>query len=642
MAKKLEQERRIAKLTTPLGTDVLAVSEFHGSEGLSELFQISIEALSEREDIDFNTVIGQACTLTLHNFDGAQRHFNGILSEAEWHGKRDDVFVYRLTLRPWTWLLGHVTDCRIFHQKSVIDIVRAVFASRGLQDFRIATTQSYPPIEYCVQYRETDLNFVQRLFEQFGIYFFFEHSAGRHTLVLADSKASHKPIEGLPSVRYQPQDGDSRHDRQWIGTWVSARQFSSGKVAFNDYNFKTPTANMLAQKAMPGGYTHGSLEVYDYPGKYPALSEGEDRARAAVEAEQAVDRRRLGSGAAASLFPGGLVKLESHPRGSENAEYVIVRCRHAFLSEQFRSGGSGSGSVDPYSGSYEFLPGNRKFRAPMLTPRPIVHGPQTAVVTGDSGEEIDVDKFGRVLVRFFWDRDKGQSCRARVAQVWAGKNWGGQVIPRIGQEVVVEFLEGDPDKPLVTGTVYNADNMPPYSLPDNKTMAGVKSNSTKGGGGFNEFVFEDKKSSEKIRMHAEKDHEVVIRNQETVQIGERFMPPVGSPSRTHVIQNGDDSLTVTSGSQDVSIGQNQTLKMTMNRSADVGMNDTVTVGMAQSVTAGLSIQLTASGGEIMIGPPGITLTAATINLVGIVNITGGLNVEGPTLINGTVPMPTPA
>ena len=639
MAGEMKQARRLARLTTPRGPNALVLMQLQVSEGLSELFEISVDALSETEDLDFNQLLGQACTVTMENFVGAKRCFNGILTAAEWHGQSDTVHAYQLTLRPWLWLLGKVSDCRIFHKQTVLEIIQKVFSSRGFQDVRIATPQNYPKIEYCVQYRETDLNFVQRLMEEFGLYYFFDHSEGRHVLVLADAKSSHKPVDQLPTLKYEPNNAADRHDRQSVSSWVSGRRLRTGKVTLNDYNFEKPTANMLAQKNMPENHTHDAMESYDYPGRFLEMKEGEDLAQARVEAERATDRRRSGSGLAASLCPGGLVKLEGHPRGSENIEYLVVRCRHTFRTEAYRSADPSLIEGRPYSGSYEFLPSERRFRPPTLTPKPLVHGPQTAVVTGQTGEEIDVDKYGRILVRFHWDREKGQSCRVRVAQIWSGSKWGGQVIPRIGQEVVVEFLEGDPDRPLVTGTVYNADNMPPYELPDKKTMAGVKSNSTKGGGGYNEFVFDDKKLSEKIRMHAEKDHEVVIRNSQDVQIGEMFPP--GGASRKHLIISGDDDLKVASGNQSILIAMKQTSTVGMTRTVTVGVSDALTVGASRSETAGASVAITAGAavgvtagaGIQLTAGANISITAATITITGAVKITGPLVLTGPPIIS---------
>jgi type VI secretion system secreted protein VgrG len=653
----LKQAGRGGKLTTALGTDVLVLAQVEVTEALSELFVITIDAVSEKDDIDFNRIIGTACTVEISAAQGAKRHFSGLLVAAETFGRAfggddgknaGDHHNYRLTLRPWLWVLGKVSDCRIFHKKTVIDILKKVFSDRGFKDYLDATTGTYPTIEYCVQYRETDLDFACRLMEHFGIYYFFKHSDGLHTLVLADATSSHKKVEGMSALHFHPLDTPSRHDRQCVIDWVSGRRLRSGKVVLNDYNFETPTANMLAKKDRVEQHTQGDKEIYDYPGRYPTLSEGEDIAKAQVEAQQAQDRRRTGAGLAPSLVPGGLVSLERHPRGAENVEFLVLRCRHKYQEQSYRTAGA-QGTGLPYTGTYEFLPSDTRFRPPVVTPRPIVHGPQTAVVTGQKGEEIDVDKYGRILVRFHWDRDKGQSCRVRVAQIWSGKSWGGQVIPRIGQEVVVEFLEGDPDRPLVTGTVYNADNMLPYTLPDNKTMSGVKSNSTKGGGGYNEFMFEDKKGSENIRMHAQKDHEVVILNSETVKIGERFAS--GGASREHTLLLGDDKLTVATGNQSITIAQKQDSKIGMSRQTLLGMSDTLTVGMSKTDTIGMShaetagvsialtsgatISITAGAGVQITAAANIAITAPMITLTGIVKVTGPLFTTG-------VPIPLPA
>ncbi len=617
---EMRQQNRVAKLATPLGPDVLVLTEVQVVEGLSELFEVSIEAVSAQEDIDFNQIIGQACTVWFEQFNGADRHFCGIATAAEWVGKNKDLYVYRLTLRPWLWLLGRVSDCRIFHRQRVDAIIREVFSRRGFSDFRFAITKSYPTIEYCVQYRETDLNFVQRLMEHFGIYYFFEHTAAKHELVLCDSHSSHRPVPGLATVEYYPQEWQSRHDRQWLSYWTSGRHLESGIVTLNDYNFETPSADLKAEKAMPEGYSHGSMELYEYPGAYPIRGEGEEIAKVRVEAEQARDRRRSASGSAVSLLPGGLVTLGEHPRSSENIEYLVVRCRHSYRAQQYRSGSDPGAS--PYSGAYEFQASSRPFRAPLITPKPVINGPQTAVVTGQEGEEIDVDKYGRILVRFHWDREKGRSCRVRVAQVWSSKSWGGQIIPRVGQEVIVEFLEGDPDRPLVTGAVYNADNMPPYAMPDQKTMSGIKSNSTKGGGGYNEIMLDDKKGSELVRMHAEKKHEVVIRHSESVKIGETFAPPMGAASRKHVIEKGDDSLQIAVGSQDVKVAMNQSTTVGMSRDATITLSDKVAAGATIELKSGALTSITAGAAIELKAAATITLTAPIITI------------NGPLIVNG--------
>src|SRR3954453_5230540 len=558
MGQVLTQDTRICELTTPLGKDVLVFVSLEATEGLSQLFEFRIDCLSEEADIDFDKAIGQQCTLKIKMY-GKEREFTGILVEAQWLGSKDTYYSYRILLRPWLWLLSRTSDCRIFQDKKASDIIRDVFKERGFDDveFKLREDSYNPKLEYCVQYRETDLNFVCRLMEQNGIYYFFKHEGGKHTLVLADSKSSHSPINGLASIPYIPLTGADRRGEQHIYEWVSERRFRTGKIELNDYNYLKPNAQMVSDAKGSEHYTRSEMEFYDYPGKFKEKAEGERYAKIQLQAEQAMDRRRRGAGDAVNLFPGGLTKLEKHSKDSQNVEYLVVRATHSFSIESYRTGGPSDAGQHVYFGSYEFLPSDRPFRAPMTTPKPRINGIQTAkVVTKDdnSSEEIDVESLGEIYVRFFWDRKKKGSCRLRVAQVWSGKRWGGQIIPRVGQEVVVEFLEGDPDRPLVIGTVYNDEYKLPYEIPSNKTIAGIKSDSSKGGGGYNEWNFEDKKGSEKIGLHAEKDYERVIRHAETRTIGETF----GSgTSRTTTLKNGDDRLDIENGSQHVTISKDQ-------------------------------------------------------------------------------------
>jgi type VI secretion system secreted protein VgrG len=609
MSQVLKQDDRIGRFTTPLGEDVLVLVRFDASEGLSELFEYRIEALSEDADLDFDKSVGQACQLKLKTY-GQEREFNGIMTEAQWQGVQDKFDSYRIVLRPWLWLLSHTTDCRIFQDKKAPEIIKEVFQDRGFTDFRSKLTDegSYPKLEYCVQYRETDLNFVSRLMEQHGIYYFFEHNDGKHTLVLADSKSSHAPVRGRAQMPFIPHTRDFYRKEECLYDWVSERRFRSGKVELNDYNYLKPNTQMLSDAKASEKYTRSDMELYDYPGKYTEKSDGEFYAKIQLQAEQALDHRRHGNGDAMSLFPGGLTRLERYPVDSQNIEYLVVRATHAFVSEFYRSS-STSVSPENYYGSYEFLPSDHPFRAPVVTPKPLIHGIQTAKVVAkddDSSEEIDVEELTEIYVRFYWDRKKKRSCKLRVAQVWSGKKWGGQFIPRIGQEAVIEFLEGDPDRPLVVGTVYNDDNKPPYDLPSQKSIAGIKSDSTKGGNSqnYNEWQFEDKKGSEKIGVHAEKDLQLVIRHAETRNIGETFETPVGSPSRQTTLQNGDDQLDVQSGNQKVTIASDQNI--------DVGQNITI--------TAGMKIVLTVGPSSITIDNTGVTINAPTVTVQGVAEV----------------------
>jgi len=600
MAGKLDQSECVAELKTPLGKDVLVLVRFDGTEGLGELFEYNIEALSEEENIDFDKAIGQSCTVKLNAFKGKERIYDGVLTEARWIGMRQDFFHYRLVLRPWLWLLGHKADSRIFLDKNVKDIIQDVFTKAGFSDYEFRTSGDYDKIEYCVQYRETDLAFVCRLMEQFGIYYFFEPSDGKHLLVLADSRSSHKPIPELSTVPYYPLIDKNLHMEQHLNDWMWERRFRTGKVHFNDYDYLQPKKDLKAPKEASEKYQHSKLEVYDYPGKYDKKGKGEKFAQYRLEAEQALDRRRYPNGHAPCLYPGGLVTVEKHPTQAENKEYLIIRASHVFSSQYYRSGDAGAGS-DPdqhYYGHYEFLQSDRPFRNLPLTPKPRIYGIQTAKVVpkkGEDSEEISTDEHGRIWVQFFWDREPQKSCPIRVAEVHASKQWGGQFIPRVGMEVVVQFIEGDPDRPLVTGCVYNGDNKHPYDLPSNKTQMGWKSDSSKGHSGYNEFMFEDKAGSELIRMHAEKDHEVKIKHDDTWNIDN---------NRSVTIQQGNDSLELQMG--------NQTITLDMGSQTTTAMQ-----GITLSVSFGMS--------TVVIQPASITLLSPTINLTA----EAALNIQTP-------------
>ena len=616
MGQKLTQDTRLCELTTPLGKDVLVLVRLDATEGLSELFEYRIECLSETEDIDFDQAIGQQCSLKVKMF-GKEREFHGILVEAQWLGTKSDYFSYRIVLRPWLWLLSRASDCRIFQDKKAPDIIEEVFKELGFNDYKFELTESwYPQLEYCVQYRETAFNFVCRLMEQHGIYYFFKHEDGKHTLTLADSRSSLQPVKDLDSIPFLHQFVSERSEQQFVHSWVSERAFRTGKIELNDYNYLQSNAQMVSDAKGSERYTHSDMEFYDYPGGYENQSIGDRYAKVRLEAEQSFDHRRSANGNAVNLYPGGTTKLERHPNNSQNIEYVVVRARHSFEAEAYRSGLPGA-QEDVYNGSYEFHPSDQPFRAPIATRKPLISGIQTAkVVTKepDSGEEIDVENIGEIYVRFFWDRQKKRSCKLRVAQVWSGKGWGGQIIPRVGQEVVVEFLEGDPDRPLVTGTVYNDQHDFPYELPGDKTISGLKSDSTKGGYGYNEWNFEDKQGSEKIGIHAQKDLDVTVLDSETRTIGENQTTGV---ARQTTLKQGDDKLDIEVGGQQISIGLNQ--------SVQAGAQITITAGATVAITANLTITLT-------VGASSITITPANIMIEAPMIIIGS---EGATLISGT-------
>lgn len=513
MPSSLDQSKRIGELTTPLGKDVLVLSRFDGSEGLSELFEFRIEASSTQEDLPLKDLLGQPISVKVKTIGGGQRYFTGLATEAQWLGMQDKLFSYRIIVRPWLYLLSHRVNSRIFNQLSVSDIIDKVLKEYGFE-FENKISSS-PVLEYCVQYQESDLAFVQRLMEQHGITFHFKFTASSHKLVLGGRDTFQEIAGG--SREFIPLDQQHRRKAEHFSALVPERQFTSGKVALHDYNFKKATASIRTDTKATTDFNPGDLERYDATGRYAEKSDGDTYAKVQMDSLRALDGRLHASGDVVSAHAGNLVTLTKHPTGSLNKQYLIVRCYHSVVAELYRSGGGGGSGDSGYSGSYELLDSEVNYVPPHLTPCPIIAGPQTAVVAGRG--EIDCDKFGRILVSFHWEREGEKSMRCRVAQVWASGKWGGIFIPRVGMEVLVQFLDGNPDRPVVIGTVYNSQNEPPYPLPDKNTIAGWKSESTPGGGGYNEFIFDDTKGEELIRMHAQKDHETKILNDERRDIG---------------------------------------------------------------------------------------------------------------------------
>ena len=584
---QLRQAKRMAELTSVFGKDELSVVTIECEEGLSEDFEVRLEVVSQKEDLNFDQAIATHMTVKVVTNNGDTRYFDGLLTDAKWLGYRDAYYIYRLTLRPWFWLLTKNANCRIFKDKSAPDIISEVLGEHDFADHRKKLTESYDPIHYCVQYRESDYEFCCRLMEEFGISYFFEHDDGKHTMILADAKSSFSPIQGDSSIPYIALGGDSQRDEEHLYHWIPTRQFKTGKFAVNDYDFEKPSASLEADRDAGSAYRAGSLERYDYPGRYTEKDKGSTFSKIRLQAEQAADKRIETAGEVPRFFAGGLFTLKDHPHGPQNKEYLIVRASHQIITEQYRTGGGGGAQGEAYTGTYDVLASDIPFRAPAVTRKPRIAGAQTAKVVGQG--EIDVDEYGQIMVEFHWDRDKTQSRRVRVAQVWSGANWGGIYIPRVGQEVIVQFLEGDPDQPIIVGTVYNAENMPPYSLPAEKNKAGIKTNSTVGGGGYNELVFDDSVGQELIGVHAQKDMETVIENNETL----------------HVMNCRETQIDV-------------------DRTETVGNNTTEDIGMKWKVTAGTKIEFICGASKITMTPASIKIESVAIDI----KATAALNAKG--------------
>ncbi|WP_342078300.1 type VI secretion system tip protein TssI/VgrG [Yoonia sp. SS1-5] len=570
------QEDRVGKLHTGLGEDVLVLQRFEGADHVNDLFDYRVEALSLEANIDFDQLIGTHMTVELGTMHHDARYFDGIVTEAEWVGTNETANVYRFQLRPWFWLADKRRNQRIFHNMTPDAIIGEVFSYwAGQCDAAVDTrlVETYPELEYTVQYQESDLNFVRRLMEQFGMSFHFKHEEGSHTLVLTDSLLEFDPIPG-DTRTYNPNEGMEQSEGEYFWKWKPKRHLTTGAVRMTDYNFKKPNATMEADHVSDAAYAQGQIETYDYPGDYLELDDGKTLSRLRTQQERSADYRHMATGNTMSLASGMTMTLAGeHAEGVADIEYLCLSAHHTFLSESY--GSEAGGSDESYTGQYAFTPLTAPYAPQRVTPTPRIHGPQTATVVGEG--EIDCDEFGRILVHFPWDLAGANSMRCRVAQISAHQGWGAMVLPRIGMEVVVEYLDGDPTKPLVTGCVYNGSNMPPYELPANKSQSGFLSVSHEGSG-RNELRFEDQSGSEEIYMHAQKDHNTTILNNETHSIGVDRSKTVGN-DQTETI--GHDKT--------ITVGNNHTESIAVNKSMTLGQHHDERIGGAMSIAVALGM-----------------------------------------------------
>jgi type VI secretion system secreted protein VgrG len=526
MVDKPTQKNRELAIETPLGEDVLLLISMSGTEELGRLFEYNLDLASENKQIKAEDIVGKNVTIRLDLGAGRTRYFNGLVRCFTQLTTVGHLARYEAIVVPWMWLLSRTADCRIFQEKTVPEIIKKIFRDRGFTDFEDGLTGSYRKWEYCVQYRETDFSFVSRLMEQEGIYYFFKHENGKHALVLADSYSAHEPYPEFGKLKYHSADKGTAAEES-ISDWVVETHLQPGSYALQDFDFTNTKKDLKARAIIKRKHAHASFEIYDYPGEYTETGDGEQYARKRIEELQAQYEVATAKSDSRGVCMGFTFSLTNHPRGDQNREHLIISANFTIQGDEiFTAGGQASECI--YSCSFTTIDSSQPFRSPRTTAKPSISGPQTAIVVGPSGEEIHTDKYGRVKVKFHWDRyskaDENSSCWIRVAQVWAGKSWGAIYIPRIGQEVIVEFIEGDPDRPIITGRVYNAQAKPPYDLPGNKTMSTLKSNSSKGGDGFNEIRFEDLKGEEQIYIHAEKNLDVRVKNDrfETVE-GDRHL-----------------------------------------------------------------------------------------------------------------------
>lgn len=588
MNSPFRQDARRGNLTTVLGPDELVLLHFSGSDRLNDLFEYHVEALSANKAVDFDKLLGTHATFTIKTPAG-ERHYDGIIAQAEWAGESKDGIHYMFTLRPWIWLAGLRRNQRIFHNKSVVEVLTTLlqpYAGLGKPAVDNRLTKSYPTLEYTVQYRESDLAFACRLMERFGINYHFTHDTGSHSLVMTDGVEGHTLIGERDYMNYV---GRHPSDAEHFWQWRQLRGVTTGAVRLTDYNFKTPSAAMEVSQSGHMSHPQGAIESFDYPGDYPELGLGETMVGLRTRQERGQDARIQAEGDIASLCSGLRLNLSGDAiADATGLQFVCLATTHTYRAGGFHSGTQ----VDEqkYTAQYMLMPVTQPIAPRRKTPQPLVYGPQTAVVVGDG--EIDCDQYGRILVRFHWDLDKAYSMRCRVSQNWAGKGWGGMVIPRIGMEVVVEFLEGDPDKPLVTGCVYNGNNTVPYLLPDNKTRSTFKTK-THEGTGFNELRFEDSKDKEEIFLHGQKDMNIKIEHHRSERVNVNKVESIGD-SKASEVNNMLDQ--VVGGDFRVFVGPNQRGKITPgNASAEVqGLGGTTSVigrGVGQNGSGNMEVTI---------------------------------------------------
>jgi len=598
------------------GNDVLTLHKMESVEELGRPFEIEATLLAV-EDIDdqMESLLGTAMVLAVALPNDSKRYFHGLVSRLLYSGSQGERLRYQAVLRPWIWFLKHSSDNRVFQNKNVPDIIKEVFQDHG-QSAKDSLTGTHEPREYCVQYGETDFDFVSRLMEEEGIYYYFEHSENKHELVLVDAESSHGTFSGYDEILYFPPGEDVAGRVDHINNWECLYQAESTTVVKKSYNYET-ASEVEGRSVISRSHDLSEGELYEYGTLYKEADLGEDAARIRVEEKQSTHKVLTGGGDVMGACAGCSFELKQAPVDAQNGKYLITSCKAEFQNNDLTVGAGGAGSS--FSCSFKAIPENTPFRPARITPKGLVHGPQTALVVGPDGDTIYTDSLGRVKVQFHWDRlgedNENSSCMVRVATAVAGTSWGMVAIPRIGQEVIVDFLEGDPDQPIIVGSVYNETNKPPYDLPDNMTQSGYKSRTTDGTEGmgdastFNEIRFEDKLDEEEVFIQAEKNFKRVVKNNDELSVG---LEKADEGNQTIEIQN-DRTVTLHTGKDSLTVEDN---------------DQVIDVARKISITAGDEF-------ELVVGQARITLTAdGTISMEGVkleINTNAAVEVTSATI-----------
>ncbi|MEZ5361993.1 MAG: type VI secretion system tip protein TssI/VgrG [Bryobacterales bacterium] len=658
MSFTLSQNKRLFSLQSPFPAEGTIVRSLEGDEGISKLFNLKIQLISEDPELDPDKILGKKVCIGIRQSDGTSfRRFHGHVSKFWQDEPEERYFIYYANVVPWPWFLTLTKDCRIYQDKNVPDVLKDVFDRLGFTDYDFSGLRlNHAPWEYCLQYRETAFDFVSRLMEMEGIYYWFKHEADRHVLMLGDHMSSAQDLPYQSEFRWERSEGIGvQHGEDSIWDWVPRLSVRSGKYTHDEFHFQKPKprGKDLMRVTTETGKSSGAdkrFEVYDFPGEFEERSEGEDYGSYRQQ-ELEVDQHEIeGKSNCRAFTPGYKIKLIEHIQNKQNDGYLITRVSHSAHEGSVYFGDPEGGAK--YENYFHCIPAKTQYRPKRTTKKHQMRGIQSGIVTGPGGEEIYCDSYGRVKVQFNWDRigqyNENSSCWLRVMQPWAGANWGQIWVPRIGQEVVIGFFEGDPDRPLVIGGLYNEDSPPPYGLPGNQTRMGVKTRSSKGGGpdNFNEFRLEDKKGDELVLLHAERDMDVSVERNKNEKVDENRTELVGKNHTEKVEQ--DYHLTV-KGKRAVKIDGKDSLvaggdihikssgKIILDAATEIHLN----AGTKVVMNAGMGVTMKGAGGFLQAGPSGVTIqgTMVLINSGGAPDVGSPVSPDAPDDPQLPNPMP---
>jgi type VI secretion system secreted protein VgrG len=609
---------RVMEITTPLGDDVLLFHGMHAHEELSRPSEYQIDLLSTKPDIDVDKILGKNVTVKLALPDDSIRHFNGYVTRFTQHGAYGRYYRYVAVVRTWLWFLTRTADCRIFQEMTVQEILDAVFADHPeVADVSFELTGSYRKWTYCVQYRETDFNFVSRLMEHEGMYYYFRHTDGHNTLVVTDSTSKHTPSPGYEEIPLIQPERIVRPELEHISSWEFSREIQPGLYVHDDYDFERPSVKLRTQKAVPRKYALSTYEVYDAPGNYVQKPDGDQYASVRIDEYATQFETAQAATNSRGIRVGSLFTLLGNPREDQNVEHLIVAANHELQYSDYEGIAFSEGASCRCG--FVAMSSAQQFRPRRITPKPFVQGPQTAIVVGPPGEEIHTDQHGRVKVQFHWDRrgekNEKSSCWIRVSHPWAGKGWGLVSTPRIGQEVVVDFIEGDPDQPIVTGRVYNAECAPPFGFPAGAVISGVKSQTHKGAG-YNEMSLDDTAGNEKITIHGQFDMNTTVEH-----------------DQTSTIKNNRTTSVVVDDVLNVDANRTMHVKAKLTETVDAGQEVTVSAGYKETISGGSTSGITGGATSTIDGGSTNTITGGMTNTIdgGLTNTVTGAST---TTVNG--------